>query len=66
MIPHSWFKLENPNDEKFKLCWNLNNLQPMWKKRNQNLCVDWKIQPGRSVESKFYVLWSLVSFCWVI
>lgn len=35
IIPKSYFKYKNPEDEEFKLCWCLNNLQPLSKERNR-------------------------------
>ena len=32
--PKSWFKYEYPEDEEFKICWSLNNLQPLKKEYN--------------------------------
>ena len=29
-IPKVFFRFGNPEDPDFKLCWNLNNLQPLW------------------------------------
>jgi len=29
-IPKSKFKYKTPNNKAFKLCWSLNNLQPLW------------------------------------
>lgn len=29
-IPVSAFKFKKPEDEDFKLCWSLKNLQPLW------------------------------------
>lgn len=33
-IPKSKFKYEKPEDEQFRLCWSLDNLQPLWAKDN--------------------------------
>jgi len=30
VIPQSRFHFESPNDEGFKRCWALSNLQPLW------------------------------------
>lgn len=35
IIPKSYFKYKIPEDEEFKLCWCLNNLQPLSKERNR-------------------------------
>jgi hypothetical protein len=32
--PDSWFDYKDINDESFKKCWDLNNLQPLWVKDN--------------------------------
>lgn len=32
--PESWFNYTNTNDEEFKKCWSLNNLQPLFAKDN--------------------------------
>lgn len=32
--PKSWFKYDNSNDEEFKKCWELKNLQPLEAKEN--------------------------------
>lgn len=34
-IPKSWFIYETPNDIGFKMCWDLNNLQPLTVKVNR-------------------------------
>jgi len=34
IIPKSYFKYEYLEDEKFKKCWNLANLQPLWAEEN--------------------------------
>lgn len=34
IIPNSHFKYTSTNDYEFKLCWNINNLQPLWKVDN--------------------------------
>ena len=34
IIPKSAFNFEKPEDEDFKRCWNLKNLQPMWAREN--------------------------------
>lgn len=36
IFPKSWFKFESYEDIDFKLCWDLNNLQPLWKIDNLN------------------------------
>ena len=36
--PVSLFKFENDEDEEFKKCWALNNLQPLWAKENLSKC----------------------------
>jgi len=33
-IPKSWFQYKKPTDIEFRLCWALENLQPMWGKEN--------------------------------
>lgn len=33
-IPISFFKFKSINDDEFKKCWSLDNLQPMWEKEN--------------------------------
>ena len=53
MIPYSWFEFENPIDEQFKLCWNLNNLQPMWSKRNQEKNNRYKMKNKYITKSQF-------------
>jgi len=32
--PESWFNYSSVDDDQFKQCWSLNNLQPMWKLEN--------------------------------
>jgi len=32
--PDSWFNYSSVEDQEFKDCWSLNNLQPMWKLEN--------------------------------
>lgn len=34
ITPRSWFNFKSVEDEEFKKCWNLNNLQPMTNKEN--------------------------------
>jgi len=34
IIPKSRFHYETPDDPEFKICWGLNNLQPLWAKDN--------------------------------
>ena len=34
VIPPSWFEFESYDDPEFRLCWSLQNLQPMWKDKN--------------------------------
>lgn len=34
IVPDSWFTYSSINDEQFKKCWSLENLQPMWKLEN--------------------------------
>jgi len=34
IIPKSYFKFESPDDEEFKKCWSLENLQPLWASEN--------------------------------
>jgi len=31
IIPISFFVFQSPNDVEFKMCWRLENIQPMWK-----------------------------------
>ncbi len=33
-FPVSWWKFRTPEDEDFKRCWALKNLQPLWEKEN--------------------------------
>jgi len=33
-IPDIRFRYKSPEDEEFKKCWALNNLQPLWAKEN--------------------------------
>ena len=35
IIPISFFEYESPNDVEFKMCWRLENLQPLWKAENR-------------------------------
>ncbi|HUS49078.1 MAG TPA: hypothetical protein VMZ91_02880 [Candidatus Paceibacterota bacterium] len=35
IIPVNSFNFSSPDDKEFKLCWDLNNLQPLWKKENE-------------------------------
>ncbi len=34
IIPKSFFEFSSPNDVEFKMCWRLDNLQPLWAKDN--------------------------------
>lgn len=34
IIPKAFFKFESENDTEFRMCWRLENLQPMWAKDN--------------------------------
>lgn len=34
IVPISWWKYDSANDEEFKKCWDLSNLQPLWAKDN--------------------------------
>jgi hypothetical protein len=34
VTPDSWFNYSTTNDEQFKKCWSLDNLQPLWKSDN--------------------------------
>ena len=34
IIPISYFDYSSYDDETFKICWDLNNLQPLWAKDN--------------------------------
>lgn len=36
IIPKSRFHYETPEDPEFKICWGLNNLQPLWSHDNQS------------------------------
>lgn len=42
-IPVSFFEYKSPNDVEFKMCWRLENLQPMW--RNDNITKSNKLLP---------------------
>ena len=44
-IPISVFNFEKPEDDDFKKCWSLKNLQPMWGKEN--------VKKGNSLERHF-------------
>jgi hypothetical protein len=35
VIPDSWFKYSSIEDEEFKKCWALDNLQPLWADQNR-------------------------------
>jgi len=35
IIPISAFNFNKPEDEEFKKCWALENLQPLWRLENQ-------------------------------
>ena len=35
IVPKSYFIYENYKDKKFKECWNLKNLQPLWAEENR-------------------------------
>ena len=39
--PKSWFEYERPEDEEFKRCWALDNLQPLWAKENLRKYNKW-------------------------
>ncbi len=34
IIPQSYFKFNSPDDVEFKMCWRLENLQPLWARDN--------------------------------
>ena len=34
IIPKSWFAFKTPEEQQFKLCWSLRNLQPLWSTEN--------------------------------
>lgn len=34
ILPRQLFEYESENDTQFKICWSLNNLQPLWRKDN--------------------------------
>ena len=36
VVPDSWFDYKSINDEGFKKCWSLDNLQPMWTVHNNS------------------------------
>lgn len=36
ITPKSWFDFQSSNDEKFKECWALDNLQPLWMLENRS------------------------------
>jgi len=36
IIPESWFNYSSFNDEDFKKCWSLDNLQPLWAEENKS------------------------------
>lgn len=35
IIPKDFFQFKSPEDVEFKMCWRLENLQPLWKEQNQ-------------------------------
>lgn len=35
IIPISFFNFQSPNDVEFKMCWKLENIQPLWKHQNK-------------------------------
>lgn len=35
-IPVSFFQFNSTDDVEFKMCWRLENLQPLWAKENQS------------------------------
>ena len=45
IIPKSFFQFNSIDDVEFKMCWRLENLQPLWGKDNirKNGRVLWKI-----------------------
>jgi len=34
IVPISFFKYDKPEDQEFKYCWSLHNLQPLWAREN--------------------------------
>ncbi|HUS49497.1 MAG TPA: hypothetical protein VMZ91_04995 [Candidatus Paceibacterota bacterium] len=51
IIPKAFFKFKNTNDVEFKMCWRLDNLQPLWAKDNvskQSKIVLW----GKNISVK--------------
>jgi len=36
IVPDSWFTYSSIDDEQFKECWALENLQPMWESENMS------------------------------
>ena len=36
IVPIAFFKFDSPDDVEFKMCWRLENLQPMWAKDNMS------------------------------
>jgi adenylate kinase family enzyme len=51
--PESWFSYSSSQDDQFKQCWSLDNLQPMW--ASENLDKSNKYD-GDYVPRKFYML----------
>jgi hypothetical protein len=47
-IPRSRFRYKKPEDMEFKLCWSLDNLQPLWAndnlEKNDKTMEEWKSQ----------------------
>ena len=43
VVPKSHFKYESMEDPQFQKCWELKNLQPLWKQENKrkNNKLDW-------------------------
>lgn len=35
IIPISFFHFQSPEDVEFKMCWRLENIQPLWKRQNR-------------------------------
>lgn len=52
--PESWFSYKDKNDEQYKLCWALENLQPMWAENNISKSNKYE---GEYKEPYFYVLY---------
>jgi len=55
IIPVSFFKFKNTDDVEFRMCWRLDNLQPLWAKDNLKKS-DKMILWGKEVRAKDYKL----------